>query len=188
MTLPVHFPQKQGHSDGFTAIELLVVIAILGVLAALAAPSFTESIKRYRVNSIRDNLISSIQWARSEAIRRRVQVGLVQSTGCGAALGSVNDWDCGWDAFLDANGDGVFNAGELVLQTFTIPAGFHLTHDAAVASAVMRVTRFGQPGTASERFVITPPEGTAGAATTSVCFFPGGSVRSKKGTPACATL
>jgi type IV fimbrial biogenesis protein FimT len=173
---------------GFTAIELLMVVAILGVLAALAAPSFTETIKRYRVNSIREDLFSSIQWARSEAVRRRVPVTFARITGCGASLTTADDWDCGWNAFVDTNNNSALDAGEPILRSFTIPTGYRLTHNAAVASTTMIVTRFGQPGTASERFIIAPPEGSAGAATLVACYYPGGSLRSAKGTPACNTF
>lgn len=149
----------------------MIVVAILGILAALAAPSFLETIKRYRVNAITDDLTSSIQLARSEAIRRRMQVGLTRTTGCGVALATVNDWDCGWNVFVDVDGTGAFSGGDIVVRTFTVPTGYLLTHSAAAASAVMLVTRFGQPGTASERFIIAPPDGVTGPATTTACFF-----------------
>jgi len=173
---------------GFTAIELLVVVAILGVLAALAAPSFTETVKRYRVNSIREDLQSSIQWARSEAVRRRLPVTFLRTTGCGAALSTGNDWDCGWNAFVDTNNNSAIDPGETVLRTFTIPIGYHVTHDMAAISPTMIVTRFGQPGTSNERFIISPPEGATGETTLVTCYYPGGSLRSKKGTPACNTF
>ena len=177
---------------GFTVIELLVVIAILGVLAALAAPSFTESLKRYRVNSIRDNMTSAIQLARSEAIRRRLPVVLLRTTGCGVTLSTTSDWDCGWQMFVDVDNDGVLDSDETVVQEFTVPTGYHLTNDSATAGSAIAVTRFGQPATvattasALKRFVVAPPEGTTGAATSNVCFFPGGRLTAKKGTAACA--
>jgi prepilin-type N-terminal cleavage/methylation domain-containing protein len=34
---------------GFSLVELMVSVAILSILAALAAPSFSDSIKRYRI-------------------------------------------------------------------------------------------------------------------------------------------
>jgi len=182
-TTPLY--RRRRASGGFTIVELMVVVAILGILAALAAPSFTETIRRYRVNAITDDLSSSIQLARSEAIRRRLQVGLTRTMGCGVPLATVNDWNCGWNVFVDVDGTGTFTAGDIVVRTFTIPTGYFLTHSAAAASAVMLVTRFGQPGTASERFIIAAPDGVAGPATTTACFFPGGSLRSKKGALVC---
>ncbi len=181
-----HSAKPSRPQRGFTAIELMIVVAILGILAALAAPSFTETVKRYRVTSVRDDMTAAIQWARSEAIRRRVQVGFVRTATCAAPLATVDDWDCGWDAFIDANRSGAFDAGDTLLRTFTVPTGLHLTHRAAVASDVMLINQFGQPGTASERFVITPAEGTAFVDTRTVCFFPGGRVyTAKKGDPKC---
>ena len=41
-------PSADPHSRGFTAIELLVTIAIVGVLAAIAYPSFRDVIDRSR--------------------------------------------------------------------------------------------------------------------------------------------
>jgi type IV fimbrial biogenesis protein FimT len=177
---------------GFTIIELLVVVAILAVLAALAAPSFTDSIKRYRVNSIRDSMTSAIQLAKSDAIRRRLPVTLLRTTGCGATLSTASDWDCGWQMFVDEDNDGVLDSSEVVLQEFTVPSGYHLTNDSATAGVAIAITRFGQPATVAtttsilKRFVVSPPEGSTGAATSTVCIFPGGRVTALKGTAACS--
>ena len=58
-------------TKGFTAIELLVTIAILGVLAAIAAPSFKPLIERWKVRQVTEELQSTFYVARSEAIARR---------------------------------------------------------------------------------------------------------------------
>lgn len=186
-----HSAKSNMPQRGFTVIELLVVIAILGVLAALAAPSFTETIKRYRVNAIRDNMTSAIQLARSEAIRRRLPVVLLRTTGCSVTLATTSDWDCGWQMFVDVDNNGLLGSSETVVQEFTVPAGHHLTNDSTTAGPSVAVTRFGHPATVAtvtsvlKRFVISPPEGTTGAATSTICFFPGGRVTAFKGTAAC---
>jgi len=48
----------------------MVVVAIMAVLAALAAPSFTPLIERWRVRQAAEALQSTIYLARSEAIKR----------------------------------------------------------------------------------------------------------------------
>lgn len=71
---------------GFTAIELMVVVAILAILAALAGPSFTPLIERWRVRSAAEDLTSTIYYARSEAIKR----------GGGIIIDATGGWGNGW--------------------------------------------------------------------------------------------
>ncbi|RMA61262.1 type IV fimbrial biogenesis protein FimT [Acidovorax sp. 100] len=72
--------------QGFTAIELMVVVAILAVLAALAGPSFTLLIERWRVRDAAEALTSSLYLARSEAIKR----------GGGVTVDATGGWNTGW--------------------------------------------------------------------------------------------
>ena len=166
-------------------IELMVAIAILAILAGLAAPSFTESIRKARVNGVRDNITGFIPLGRIEATRRRINVVMRRVEGCGVTLTDDNDWSCGWQGFVDTNGNTALDAGEPALQTFTVPTGLILQHAAATPSTSMTINRWGQPGTAFERFFVIPPEGITGASTTTVCFFPGGRVRVLAGAVTC---
>jgi type IV fimbrial biogenesis protein FimT len=78
---------------GFTLIEILVSISILAILTAIAVPQFNNLTKRYRIQAIRDELIASLQWARSEAIRRGTDVILVRNTAnCTFELPNSRDW------------------------------------------------------------------------------------------------
>lgn len=63
------------HSDrGFTLMELMVSIAVLGILTAVAVPSFTSMINKNRLVSQSNELLAAIQFARAEAIRTSARV------------------------------------------------------------------------------------------------------------------
>ncbi len=62
------------HNHGLTVIELMVVVAVVGVLIALAAPSMRSLISAQRVVSINAELVTDLQFARSEAVRRNRDV------------------------------------------------------------------------------------------------------------------
>ena len=51
-----HLAKKHGKNKGFTLIELLVVIIIVGVLAAIALPSFLNQIGKARGAEAKSNL------------------------------------------------------------------------------------------------------------------------------------
>ena len=67
-------PRRTVH--GLTLIEVLVAIAIVAVLMRLAAPSFTESIARGRLEGTVVTLANDLHYARSESLRRRSNVTL----------------------------------------------------------------------------------------------------------------
>lgn len=80
--------------QGFTAIELMVVVTIIAVLAALAGPSFTPLIERWRVRDAAEALTSSLYLARSEAIKR----------GGGVTVDATGGWNVGWKVIHTQNG------------------------------------------------------------------------------------
>lgn len=59
---------------GITLIELLVAIAVLAILATIAVPSFRDSIERRRLIGAAETIYSELQYARSEAISRSINV------------------------------------------------------------------------------------------------------------------
>ena len=61
---------------GFTLIEGLIVVAILSTLLALVVPSAVEWIRVQRVKASADELVTDLQFARSEATRRNLEVAV----------------------------------------------------------------------------------------------------------------
>ena len=78
---------------GFTLLELLIVMAIMAIVATLAAPSFTGVLERQRVRTVADTLRSSIDLARSEAVKRNTLITV-------SRIG--DDWNKGWQVMAGA--------------------------------------------------------------------------------------
>ncbi|KQV54355.1 MULTISPECIES: GspH/FimT family pseudopilin [unclassified Duganella] len=59
---------------GVTLIELMVAISVLGVLLALAVPSFARMIQDAQNRTAAESLLNGLQLARAEALRRNTPV------------------------------------------------------------------------------------------------------------------
>jgi type IV fimbrial biogenesis protein FimT len=75
---------------GFTLIELMVVVALAAILLALAAPSFTGTLARKRMEGVAEVFGTDLQYARSEAVTRNLEVRL--ATGAGGGCYTVFVW------------------------------------------------------------------------------------------------
>lgn len=103
---------------GVTLIELMTALGILGILAAIAVPSFREYTRNARVQAASNDLFTSLSLARSESLRRGQPVAVCSSTD-GEICADSDDWATGFILFND-NGatPGDIDEDEDVLQAW----------------------------------------------------------------------
>lgn len=89
---------------GFSLIEAMVVVSIVAILAAIAAPSFSDMLRSNRLSAASSALQVSLSLARSEAVKRGADARVTVAANTTAGV-----WTNGWTVFVD--GTGTANAG-----------------------------------------------------------------------------
>jgi prepilin-type N-terminal cleavage/methylation domain-containing protein len=68
---------RRSRQAGFSLIELLTVVAIIVILAAVSYPTLAEYVRHYRVRGGAEEVITVLQRARSQAIMKNVNYGVL---------------------------------------------------------------------------------------------------------------
>jgi type IV fimbrial biogenesis protein FimT len=90
----------RGYKKGFTIIELMVTLAVLAIVLGIAIPSFNSQIQRNGSLGLGEEFISALNFARTEAIKRRAPVSICASNADVDACDGT-DWSNGWIIFVD---------------------------------------------------------------------------------------
>lgn len=104
--------------SGFTITEVLVVVVIVAILAAVAGPDMITMVRTQRVKTATFDLFSSLNVARSEAIKRNVLVTMTPTDG--------GNWAKGW-RIVDANNNRIREQSGWDTLTMTGPAAVTFT-------------------------------------------------------------
>lgn len=140
--------QAAGRVRGFTLIELMVGIVVLAILAGLALPNFRNFSRRSMVTAQANAVLADLQYARSDAITRRVVTMMCASTSGSACL-SANTFESGWAVYRETapGATATFSAADEVLRVTQARQGVSVRlMDTASTPAAVTSLGFNQEG------------------------------------------
>ena len=146
-------PARAGRAlQGFTLLELTVVLAIVAVVTTLAIPSFMRLVQSSTMSNNVNTFMADLRFARSESMRRGGGVVMCRSDApeavspiCNTTSGpSGQGWVSGWIIYLDANKDGVIDAGDLLRMQSPIARMDSIIENGGNASSIFRFTATGR--------------------------------------------
>jgi type IV fimbrial biogenesis protein FimT len=109
-------------SRGFTLIELMVVVGLVVVLVSLAAPSLKRMIDVQRVNSTNAQLITDMQFARSEAVTRNQLVRVTFKQNAGMSCYSIYTYRLNTDSCDCLQPTACTSADTVEIRTVRVPS------------------------------------------------------------------
>ena len=98
-------------------LELLITLAVAGILVTVGIPGFRNMILDNRLANEANELVTSVNLARSAAVRFQRPATLCVSTSFDQALPSCSpgsDWANGWIVWVDKDRDDVTDGNEIL--------------------------------------------------------------------------
>ncbi len=131
--------------QGLTLIELLVVIALVAAITAIGIPSYQSILRDNRTAAEANALVGDLAFARSEAIKRGVNVTLCPAQQQGTDYQCLNrgtDWQGGW-AVLVGNPNAAASAPLRIQNSFQSAFGSADVFKSNIDPAVVTFDRYG---------------------------------------------
>jgi type IV fimbrial biogenesis protein FimT len=107
-------PAPRRAARGFTLVEMMIVVVILAVFAAVARPAYTSLVAGMRIRAAGSDLFTTLLRARSEAVKRNVEI-LIEPV---SSLG----WEQGWRIQDPGTGSALEQHGAITLTQISGPA------------------------------------------------------------------
>lgn len=98
---------------GFTLNELIISMAVAAILMTAAVPSLRSYVVNTKLSAGTNALIGSLNFARSEAIKRGVPVSICASSN--GVFCTLTPWGQGWMVFVDEGTPGLVDGDDEVL-------------------------------------------------------------------------
>ena len=119
---------------GVTVVELMIGLAVAAILLAVASSSFVAIFNTNRLVGTANELLTTLQSARVEALRSNQRTVVCRSDDGATCSASPGDWG-GWISFIDADRDGTFSAGDTLLRSNIVNPPLKITASPAVSGA-----------------------------------------------------
>ena len=134
-------------AQGFTAIEMMIVVFIVGILTAIAAPAMTQMIRNQRVKTAAFDLNATLVLARSEALKRNLNVVITPNNSA--------DWTQGWTV-KDSNNNTLKEEADRKLSNkelvFTGPGSVTFGRNGRLTAAVATPFSVSAPNVPTDKY------------------------------------
>ena len=158
---PISYPCLLEKQAGHTLIELLVALTVSSILLASATPMFAGMLMNNRATTLANNLLTSLQVARFEAIKRNRDITICKSNDAVSCSGS---WSDGWIIFSDFNKNKQLDTsdGDQIIEVKTLSnAEFSINWNAFRSDTYIRYNALGFIHSNNGTFKLCPPNSDA---------------------------
>ena len=124
------------NKKGFTLIEITVTLAILGIISAIAIPSYFSWLPKYRLQTSVRHIYDDLNMARSGAVRTNI-----------VAVAIFNIPNDNYTIFLDTSGNGILDGSETVISNGRLEDGVDI-YGSTFSSNTLGFNNRGMPATA----------------------------------------
>jgi type IV fimbrial biogenesis protein FimT len=118
--------EHRRHLAGFTLVELMITVLVLSILLGLAVPAFRSFMQNDQQLVQQNNLVLSLNTARSEAIKNDLPGGVQVCSSTDGATCTGTPWEQGWIVRPSVNVFGV-GAPKPIQTIGALPPGTTLT-------------------------------------------------------------
>ncbi len=115
---------------GFTLIDLIVTLSVVSILITIGLPSLSAQIQQTRVKTATFALQEAISLTRTQAV----------SSNKRATIRKQNEWENGWEIFIDKDNDGIRYGNESIVQQHEMLKGIRIIANKPVKNYVSYIS------------------------------------------------